>query len=68
MLSKIINDIEQPGIADSQHPERQSVQLRAQDRERRVRTRPIGNESNLFLNLLCYQVPIKEEDDKGSTT
>ena len=68
MLSKIINDIEQPGIADSQHPERQPVQLRAQDREVRVRTRLIGNESNLLFSLLCHQVPIEEEDDQGPTT
>jgi len=67
MLSKIINDIEQPGIADSQHPERQSVQLCTQDREGRVRTRLIGNKSNLVLNLLRDQVLVEKEDDQRST-
>lgn len=65
MLSKIINDIEQPGIANSQRPERQSVQLCAQDREGRVRPRIAGNKSNLVLDLLCNQVPVEEEDDQG---
>lgn len=67
MLSKIINDIEQPGIADSQHPERESVQLRAQDREGRVRPCLTGHKSNLILHFLRDQVPLEEEDDQRPT-